>query len=234
MVRLACIPLPAEAGISLFASAPALGPTQPPIQCVPGALYTAVKRPGRESDHSRYLVSELNNWIFASTPLTYLCLYLPHRFSESYIIPEPEHGISGYVGICWNTVSVGWFGVSPTFASANASAILHCTYLHDLWCSELQTVIMQAEVASCDSVKMGISEWMANMAPILDRIIPYKATKRRIYMDISVTKWYGSLCSRVHNKGISFILYPIYRHKSSLFLGLESRPTKLDMIKLES
>jgi hypothetical protein len=31
---------------------PALGPTQPPIQWVPGALSPGVKRPGREADHS--------------------------------------------------------------------------------------------------------------------------------------------------------------------------------------
>jgi hypothetical protein len=30
----------------------ALGPTQPPIQWVPGALSRGVKRPGREADHS--------------------------------------------------------------------------------------------------------------------------------------------------------------------------------------
>jgi hypothetical protein len=43
-----------ELGISLFttASKTALGPTQPPIQWVPGALSLGVKRPGREVDHS--------------------------------------------------------------------------------------------------------------------------------------------------------------------------------------
>jgi hypothetical protein len=30
----------------------ALGPTQPPIHWVPGALSLGVKRPGREADHS--------------------------------------------------------------------------------------------------------------------------------------------------------------------------------------
>jgi hypothetical protein len=41
-------------GIFLFTTAyrPALGPTQPPIQCVPGALFLGVKQPGREADHS--------------------------------------------------------------------------------------------------------------------------------------------------------------------------------------
>jgi hypothetical protein len=41
-------------GIVLFstASRPALGPTQPPIQWVPGALSMGVKRQAREADHS--------------------------------------------------------------------------------------------------------------------------------------------------------------------------------------
>jgi hypothetical protein len=41
-------------GIFLFktASRPALGPTQPPIQWVQGALSVGIKRAGREADHS--------------------------------------------------------------------------------------------------------------------------------------------------------------------------------------
>jgi hypothetical protein len=44
---------PTGAGIFLFttASRTALGPTQPPIQWLPGALSLGVKRPGREADH---------------------------------------------------------------------------------------------------------------------------------------------------------------------------------------
>jgi hypothetical protein len=45
---------PAGAGNFLFdtVSTPALGPTQPPIQGIPGALSLGVKRPRREADHS--------------------------------------------------------------------------------------------------------------------------------------------------------------------------------------
>jgi hypothetical protein len=41
-------------GIFLFtiASRTDLGPTQPPIQWIPGVLSLGVKRPGREADHS--------------------------------------------------------------------------------------------------------------------------------------------------------------------------------------
>jgi hypothetical protein len=34
------------------ASGTALGPTQPPIQWIRGALFLGVERPGREADHS--------------------------------------------------------------------------------------------------------------------------------------------------------------------------------------
>jgi hypothetical protein len=47
----------------------ALGPTQPPIQYVRGALSLGVKWPGREADHSPHLVpSSKNVWSYTSTP----------------------------------------------------------------------------------------------------------------------------------------------------------------------
>jgi hypothetical protein len=45
------------------ASRPALGPTQPPIQWVPGALSLGVKRPGREADHSPPSSAEVKEWV---------------------------------------------------------------------------------------------------------------------------------------------------------------------------
>jgi hypothetical protein len=42
-------------------SRPALGPTQPPIKWVPGALSVGVKRLGREADHSPPSSAEVKN-----------------------------------------------------------------------------------------------------------------------------------------------------------------------------
>jgi hypothetical protein len=52
-------------GIFLFttASRTALGPTQPHIQGVPGALSLGVKRPGREADHSPPSSAEVKQWV---------------------------------------------------------------------------------------------------------------------------------------------------------------------------
>jgi hypothetical protein len=52
---------PRGLGIFLFttASRTALVPTQPPIQWVPGALSLAVKRAGREADHSPPSIAEV-------------------------------------------------------------------------------------------------------------------------------------------------------------------------------
>jgi hypothetical protein len=52
-----------ELGIFLFATASttALGPNQPPIQRIPGALSLGVKRPRRETDHSPPYRAEVKN-----------------------------------------------------------------------------------------------------------------------------------------------------------------------------
>jgi hypothetical protein len=56
---------PAGAGNFLFttASRTALGPTQPHIQWVPGALSLGIKRPGREANHSSPSNAEVKEWV---------------------------------------------------------------------------------------------------------------------------------------------------------------------------
>jgi hypothetical protein len=63
---------PAGLGTFLFTtvSRTALGPTQPPIQWVPGALSVGIKRPGREADHSPPSIAVKNPWSYTSTPST--------------------------------------------------------------------------------------------------------------------------------------------------------------------
>jgi hypothetical protein len=61
-------------GLGIFllvpTSTPALGPTQPPFQLVPGALSPAVKRPGHEVDHLPPSSVEIKNaWSYTSTPV---------------------------------------------------------------------------------------------------------------------------------------------------------------------
>jgi len=59
-------------GLGIFlhtiAFRPDLGPIQPPIQWVPGALSLRMKRPGREADHSPPSIVEVENaWSYTST-----------------------------------------------------------------------------------------------------------------------------------------------------------------------
>jgi hypothetical protein len=87
-------------GIFLFTivSRTALGPTQPPIQWIPGALSLGVKRPGREADHSSPSSAEVNNaWSYTST-LQYVfmarCL-VKHR--DNFTLPLPSNvSLQGY------------------------------------------------------------------------------------------------------------------------------------------
>jgi hypothetical protein len=71
------IQFPAGATIGCFpfatVSRPALGPTQPHIQWVLGALSLGVKRQEREADHSPPRTSEVKNaWSYTSSPPIHL------------------------------------------------------------------------------------------------------------------------------------------------------------------
>jgi hypothetical protein len=51
-------------------SRPLLGPTEPPVQWVLGALPPGVKQPGLEADHSPPTSAKVKNtWIYVSTLL---------------------------------------------------------------------------------------------------------------------------------------------------------------------
>jgi hypothetical protein len=55
--------------LSSTSSTPALGPTQPPIQWLPGTLSPGVKQPKREADRSPPTSTEVKKmWIYISTP----------------------------------------------------------------------------------------------------------------------------------------------------------------------
>jgi hypothetical protein len=63
------IRVPVGSRIFSTSSRPALGPTQPPIQWVPGAFSLGVKRRGRKADHSPPASVEIKKtWLYTSTP----------------------------------------------------------------------------------------------------------------------------------------------------------------------
>jgi hypothetical protein len=112
-----------ELGIFLFttASRTALGPTQPPIQCVPGALSLGVKRSLREADHSPPSSAEVKECVelYLHSPNTpsWRGAQLKHRdnfTSKLSLCLTKHHTMKAYSGlhiltflflldsICWN------------------------------------------------------------------------------------------------------------------------------------
>jgi hypothetical protein len=81
-------------GIFLFttASRTALGPTQPPIQWVPGALSLGVKRPGCEADYSRPSSTEVKECVdlYLRSPIrlhdVVLSKYTKHRDNFTFTL----------------------------------------------------------------------------------------------------------------------------------------------------
>jgi hypothetical protein len=97
-------------GIFLFttASRMALGPTQPPVQWVPGALSLGVKRPGCEADNSPPSNAEVKEWVelylhSANTP-SWRGTWLKHRgnftFTFTYYANVREHNMNSVASRC--------------------------------------------------------------------------------------------------------------------------------------
>jgi hypothetical protein len=68
-----------------------LGPTQPPIQWVSGALSQGVNRPGREDDHSPQSSAEVKELVelyfcFPNTP-SWRCAQLKKAQRQLYLLP---------------------------------------------------------------------------------------------------------------------------------------------------
>jgi hypothetical protein len=87
---------PTGLGILLFttASRTALGPTQPPIQWVPGAFSLGVKWPGREVDHSPPSRAEVKEW-----GELYLQSFLQYAFMA--LCSAKSRGITSPLLVCF-------------------------------------------------------------------------------------------------------------------------------------
>jgi hypothetical protein len=107
-------------GIFFFTTAfrTALGPTQPPIQWVPGTFSLAVNRPGREADHSPPSSAEVKEWVelYFHSPNTpsWRGTQLKHR--DNFTFTFTSRNSTGGGG--WNSTRV-----APDFKS-------HCFQLY--------------------------------------------------------------------------------------------------------
>jgi hypothetical protein len=67
--RMIGVRVPIVSRIFSTSSRPAQGPTQPPIQWVPGALSPEVNWSGREANHSPPATADVKQmWLYTSTP----------------------------------------------------------------------------------------------------------------------------------------------------------------------
>jgi hypothetical protein len=65
-----------------------LGPPQPPILWVPGALSRGVKQPEREADHLSPSSAEVKNkWLYTSRPILHVIVLLLRNKFNSFLIP---------------------------------------------------------------------------------------------------------------------------------------------------
>jgi hypothetical protein len=105
--------IPGRSKIFLFItpSRQVLGPTQPPIQWVPGALSPGAKRPMRQVDHSSRCKAEVYNaWSYAPTPSHMHYIIWPNQLNTWTPLPSvwPEEAgqqTGLYCGLRQNQIS---------------------------------------------------------------------------------------------------------------------------------
>jgi hypothetical protein len=102
----------AEAEMFLFdtVSRPALGPTQPPIQWVPGVLSLGVKRPAVKLTTHLHIVSRSKNeWSYTSTPqYVFMAWYLvKHRDNITFTCVQVPSGPGLHVPLLPYLIFVG-------------------------------------------------------------------------------------------------------------------------------
>jgi hypothetical protein len=97
-------------------SGPSLGPTQPPIQWLSGALTSEVKRPGREADQSPPSSADVKNtWSCASTTSYIFMAWYLAKNRETLPLPQTlgrnfGWGIGPYVHAANHFLVFEWFG----------------------------------------------------------------------------------------------------------------------------
>jgi hypothetical protein len=90
-------------GIFLFTtvSRMALGPTQPPVHWVPGALSLGVKRPGREADHSPPSIAEVKDCVELYLHSPNMPSWHGAQLSTGTTVPLPFYLFSSIFTLQW-------------------------------------------------------------------------------------------------------------------------------------
>jgi hypothetical protein len=108
-----------------------LGPTQPPIQCVPGAIPPGVKRSGHEADLSPPTSVEVKNtWIYTSI--------LPYTFMAYYLISLAHGQFYHFISWCFKATSACKANIFSTLTfttliSFVISSVWYMYYETNLW-----------------------------------------------------------------------------------------------------
>jgi len=123
-------------GIFLFDTAVSrqdLGPTQPPIQLLTGALFLGVKQPKREADHSPLSSAEVKNaWSYTSDPQYAFILWCSVKAVWQHFYKWRNETSLGFLFEFWSPViALGRVSTEPTLHSsmswreANFTSTLH-------------------------------------------------------------------------------------------------------------